>query len=157
MLSASTLATRVQYEDRSIAVAEVLLLLGTLALDADDLQASGRWSRESAERFAEACAPGEGCPSNYGTALTLQGEHALRSSDPRAAAAFFRAAIDAYAPIAEAREQRADNMLLLAEALADAGDVDQARAWLTQASDQFTRQGREAEPELLSLTARLSR
>ncbi len=152
VLSNSTVATRVQYDDRSLPVAEVLLLLGALALDAQDLETSRRWSREAGERFAEACTPNDGCPANYGVALNLQGEHARRTKDLASAAEFYRAAITAFAANPE---QRADNMLYLAEALADLGDTAQARDWLVQAAELFERQGREADPGLLALQTRL--
>lgn len=155
-LGTDTLASRVQYGERSLVLAEALLLFATLALDAQDLQTSGRWARESAELFAEACVEGEGCPPNYGVLLNLQGEHARISHDFAGAAGFYRAAIEALTPIPEAQEQRADNMVYLAEALAELGNTSEARTWLLQATEQFQRQGREADPGLLALQERLS-
>lgn len=155
VLAPSLVPTSQLYGDRSNPVAETQLLLGTIALDAEDMQAAQHWSREAAQRFAEHCVPGEGCPPNYGAAVILQGAVASRQGNPAQAARFFRAAIDILTPLAEGKEQLADSMLALAGALADLGELPEARVWLMQATDNFQRQGREADPDLLALQERL--
>lgn len=153
VLAPSLVPTSLLYGDRSNPVAETQLLLGTIALDAEDMQAAERWSREAAERFAEHCDESEGCPPNYGAAVIVQGEVAIRQGNLAQAARFFRA-IDILTPLAEGKEQLADSMLALAGALANLGELPEARVWLMQATNNF-RQGREADPDLLALQERL--
>ncbi len=154
VLGTSAVASRVQYGDRSIVVADVFLVLGQFAADAGDMQAGQRWAKESAERYAEACVDGEGCPPNYGVALALRGETVV-DRDPARAVGFYRAAIAALASIEEAAEHHADAMLGLTDALIELGNLREARAEFERASEQFHRQGRGADPGLLAIRERL--